>query len=46
MIDKVYEDHQKFLKDYWEDIDMHIDIKTYKNRLKNVYRAVNKWIQN
>ena len=45
MIDKVYEDHQKFLKDYWEDIDMHIDIKTYKNRLKNVYRAVNKWIQ-
>ena len=45
MIDKVYEDHQKFLKDFWEDIDMHIDIKTYKNRLKNVYRAVNKWIQ-
>ena len=45
MVDKVYEDHQKFLKDFWEDIDMHIDIKTYKNRLKNVYRAVNKWIQ-
>ena len=45
MIDKVYEDHQKFLKDFWEDIDMHIDIKTYKNRLKKVYRAVNKWIQ-
>jgi len=46
MLDKVYEDHQKFLKNFWEDINMHISIKTYKNRLKNVYRAVNKWIQN
>ena len=45
MIDKVYEDHQKFLKDFWEDIDIHIDVKTYKNRLKNVYRAVNKCLQ-
>ena len=41
MIDKIYEDHQNFLKEYCDDIDVHIDENNYEKRLDIVYEAVN-----
>ena len=44
-IDKVYEDHQKFLKEFSEDISVHVNEKNYKDRLKDVYRAVSQRVE-
>ena len=44
-IDNVYEDHQNFLKEFSDDINMHINERNYQNRLKNVYRVVSQWIK-
>lgn len=45
-IDNVYEDHQKFLNDFDNDINIHINETNYQNRLKNVYRMVSQWVKN
>ena len=45
MIDKVYEDHQKFLMEFSDDVNLHINIKNYKERLDIVYKAVKKRIK-
>jgi len=39
-IDKVYEDHQNFLKECSSDINLHINEDNYKERLDIVYKAV------
>jgi len=44
-IDKVYEDHEKFLKDFPDDINIHINETNYQNRLENVYKVVNQRIK-
>lgn len=44
-IDKVYEDHQKFLKNFSNDINMHINETNYQNRLENVYKVVSQRIE-
>ena len=40
MIDKIYEDHEKFLEEYSDDINIHISEKNYKKRLDIVYKVV------
>ena len=40
MIDKVYEDHQNFLMEFSDDINLHINENNYKKRLEIVYGAV------
>lgn len=45
IIDKIYEDHQNFLREYSDDIDLHIDDNNYEKRLDIVYEAVNQRIQ-
>jgi len=44
-IDDVYQDHQKFLKEFWADIDLYINENNYKERLDVVYMAVSKRIK-
>ena len=38
-LEKVYDDHQKFLEKYWNEINIHIDNKNYSERLEIVYEA-------
>lgn len=45
-IDEVYEDHQNFLKEFSDDVSIHINEKNYKDRLGNVYKVVSQWIKN
>ena len=45
MIDKVYGDHQNFLMEFSDDVNIHIDINNYKKRLDIVYRAIKKRIK-
>ena len=40
MIDRVYEDHQKFLEEYSDDINLHINEDNYNERLEIVYKAI------
>ena len=44
-IDEVYEDHQNFLKNFSNDINMHINETNYQNRLENVYKVVSQRIE-
>ncbi len=44
-IDEVYEDHQNFLKNFSNDINMHINETNYQNRLENVYKVVSQRIK-
>lgn len=44
-IDKVYEDHQNFLKEFSDDISVHVNEKNYKDRLKDVYRLVSQRVE-
>ena len=45
IIDNVFEDHKKFLKEFSSDINIHINAENYKNRLENVYNALNRRIK-
>lgn len=45
MIDKVYEDHQNFLMEFSDDVDIHVDVNNYEKRLDVVYKAVKKRIK-
>lgn len=45
-IDKVYEEHQKFLKEFSDDVNIHINEKNYKDRLDNVYKVVSQRMEN
>ena len=45
IIDKIYEDHHNFWREYSDDIDLHIDENNYEKRLDIVYEAVNQRIQ-
>ena len=40
MIDKIYEDHERFLEQFWNDVNMHVNVENYKDRLENVYKKV------
>ena len=40
IIDKVYENHQNFLKEYSSDINLHINENNYKKRLEIAYEIV------
>ena len=44
-IDKVYEDHQNFLKEFSNDVNIHINEKNYKDRLENVYKIVSQRVE-
>ena len=45
MIDKVYEDHQNFLREFSGDINIHITEKNYQDRLDIVYKVATKRIK-
>ena len=40
MIDRMYEEHQNFLKGFSEDVNIHINENNYDERLELVYKAV------
>jgi hypothetical protein len=42
-LDKNYEDHQEFLKEHTDDVDLHITDENFKDRLKISLEAIKKW---
>lgn len=44
-IGEVYQNHQKFLKEFWDDVDLYINENNYKERLDVVYMAVSKRVK-
>lgn len=44
-IDDVYQNHQNFLEEFWNDVNIHINEWNYWRRLEIVYKAVNKRIK-
>lgn len=45
-IDKLLEDHKKFLEKYSKDVGINIDDKKFPNRLEEVFQAVKSWLKN
>lgn len=43
-LDKNYEDHQKFLEEHGDDIDLHITDENFKDRLNLTLDKVEKWL--
>ena len=44
-IDDVYQNHQNFLKEFWDDVNLCINENNYKKRLDIVYKAVSQRIK-
>ena len=42
-LDKNYEDHQEFLKEHSNDVDLHITDENFKERLEITLEAVRNW---
>ena len=45
-IDKYLEDHKNFLREYENDVNLHILDDDFKNRFEICHKEVLKWIEN
>jgi len=45
-LNRTYEEHQKFLKNYSRDVNIHLEDKDFKERLYIVFEKSKSWIDN